>query len=194
MKAWSFVSLSPKQRNGSRCCATRACRSGGSRHAHGLEEDLHTGIINPGQVPNENEALAIARHVPGINVILMGHTHRDVPSLMVNGVLLTQADYWGKHVARVDLYFDKDQKGRWLLAAETARTITVDDKVEPDAEALKAGRTIRSRNGSLVDSRDRRMQRRVVAREPAFVIQRFWISFSVRNGSRQGRRFHGRKL
>jgi 2',3'-cyclic-nucleotide 2'-phosphodiesterase/3'-nucleotidase len=105
----------------------------------GLEEDLHTGIINPGQVPNENEALAIARQVPGINVMLIGHTHRDVPSLVVNGVLLTQANFWGKHVARVDLYFDKNQKGRWLLAAETARTIPVDDKVEPDAESLKLG-------------------------------------------------------
>src|SRR5207244_7521688 len=105
----------------------------------GLEEDLNTGAVNPGQVPNENEALAIARQVPGIDLILMGHTHRDVPTLVVNGVLLTQADYWGKHVARVDLYFDRDQKGRWLLAAETARTIAVDDKVEPDAESLKLG-------------------------------------------------------
>src|SRR5437762_9258356 len=41
----------------------------------GLEEDLDTGVINPGQVTNENQALAIARSVPGINLILMGHTH-----------------------------------------------------------------------------------------------------------------------
>lgn len=103
----------------------------------GLEEDLNTGEINPGQVPNENEALAIARQVPGVNVILMGHTHRDVPSVIVNGVLLTQADHWGKHVARVDVYFAKDQNGRWQIAAESARTIATDDRVEPDAESLK---------------------------------------------------------
>jgi len=103
----------------------------------GLEEDLNTGVINPGQVPNENKALAIARQVPGVNLILMGHTHRDVPSMVVNGVLLTQADYWGKHVARVEIYFDRDVRGRWQPAAESARTIATDDRVEPDAEAAK---------------------------------------------------------
>src|SRR5882762_7800546 len=52
----------------------------------GIEEDLRTGQINPSQVPNENAAIAIARQVPGVNVILMGHTHREVPALVVNGV------------------------------------------------------------------------------------------------------------
>src|SRR5437762_11674753 len=42
----------------------------------GIEEDLRTGIPSPSQVPNENAAIAIARQVPGVDVILMGHTHR----------------------------------------------------------------------------------------------------------------------
>ncbi len=42
----------------------------------GLEEDLRTGEINPSQVPNENRAVAIAREVPGVDAIFMGHTHR----------------------------------------------------------------------------------------------------------------------
>src|SRR5712691_7017239 len=58
----------------------------------GLEEDLRTGEINPGQVKNENQAITIAKQVPGVDLILMGHTHRDVPSLVINGVLLTQAN------------------------------------------------------------------------------------------------------
>src|SRR5713226_7690668 len=70
----------------------------------GIEEDLRTGERSPSQVSNENAAIAIARQVPGVDVILMGHTHRDVPSLVVNGVLLTQANRWASHVARVDLY------------------------------------------------------------------------------------------
>jgi 2',3'-cyclic-nucleotide 2'-phosphodiesterase/3'-nucleotidase len=40
----------------------------------GIEEDLRTGIPNPSTVPNENAAIAIARQVPGVDVILMG-TH-----------------------------------------------------------------------------------------------------------------------
>ncbi len=103
----------------------------------GLEEDLNSGQINPGQVLNENRALAIAREVPGIDIMLLGHTHRDIPSIVVNGVLMTEADYWGKHVARVDLYFDKNRRGRWQLAAESARTIATDNRIEPDAEVAK---------------------------------------------------------
>jgi 2',3'-cyclic-nucleotide 2'-phosphodiesterase / 3'-nucleotidase len=103
----------------------------------GLEEDLRTGEKNPGQVPNENEAIRIASEVPGIDVILMGHTHREVPSLVINGVLLAQANHWGRHVARVDLYLEKDNGGRWHMAAKSSRTIPLDERVEPDAEISK---------------------------------------------------------
>src|SRR5688572_14509247 len=94
----------------------------------GIEEDLRTGKLNPSQVPNENAALAIARQVPGIDVILMGHTHRDTPSLFLNGVLFTQADKWGRRVARVDLYFEKAEGKRWQVIGKSAHTIPVTDK------------------------------------------------------------------
>jgi 2',3'-cyclic-nucleotide 2'-phosphodiesterase (5'-nucleotidase family) len=102
----------------------------------GLGEDLRTGEVSPGQVPHENEAIAIAKEVPGIDVIFMGHTHRDVPSLYINGVLLTQANYWGRHLARADLYLQKAGAG-WRMYAKSARTIATDDRVEPDPEVVK---------------------------------------------------------
>lgn len=102
----------------------------------GLEEDLRTGEINPSQVANENRAVAIAREVPGIDVIFMGHTHRDTPAIMLNGVLITQANHWGRHLARADFYMQKDGD-RWRVYAKAGRTIPVDDKVEADAEVLK---------------------------------------------------------
>src|ERR1043165_2793811 len=102
----------------------------------GLGEDLRTGEVSPGQVPHENEAIAIAQQVPGIDVIFMGHTHREVPSLYINGVLITQANYWGRHLARADLYLQKSAKG-WSVYAEAARTIPVDDRIQPDAEIVK---------------------------------------------------------
>lgn len=98
----------------------------------GLEEDLRTGEVNPSNVPNENAAVKIAREVAGIDVILMGHTHREVPALIINGVLLTQADYWGHRLARVDLYLEKTEtNGRWRVVAKSARTLSVND-VKPD--------------------------------------------------------------
>ncbi len=105
----------------------------------GTEEDLRTGIPSPSQVPNENAALTIARQVPGVDVILMGHTHREVGDLFVNGVLLTQANRWASHVARVDLYLDKKDSGGWQVVIKSARTIPVTDKTEVDPEIAKIG-------------------------------------------------------
>src|SRR5258707_13284189 len=128
----------------------------------GIEEDLRTGTPNPAQVPNENAAIAIARQVPGVDVILMGHTHRDVPSLVVKGpqqcspnpgdvgltiqtcyshdVLLTQANRWASHVARVDLYLEKDANGWWHVVSTSASTIPVTEKTEIDPEIAELGK------------------------------------------------------
>lgn len=102
----------------------------------GVEEDLRTGEVNPGQVAGENAALGIAERVPGVDVILMGHTHRDVPALLVNGVLLTQANAWARHVARVDVYLERvDGAGAaWRVAAKGARTIPINEGVKVDEE------------------------------------------------------------
>jgi len=105
----------------------------------GIEEDLRTRIPNPSSVPNENAAVTIARQVPGVDVILMGHTHREVSDLFVNGVLLTQANRWASHVARVDLYLDKGEDNRWHVVAKSARTIPVTEKTEIDSEIAKLG-------------------------------------------------------
>jgi len=105
----------------------------------GIEEDLRTGQRNPSQVPNENAAVAIARQVSGIDVILLGHTHRDVPSLVVNGVLLTQANRWASHVARVDLYLEKPEGDHWRVVAKSARTIPVTEKTAVDPEIAQIG-------------------------------------------------------
>jgi len=102
----------------------------------GLGEDLRTGEVSPGQIPHENEAISIAEEVPGVDVIFMGHTHRDVPSLYINGVLLTQANHWGRHLARADLYLQKSPSG-WRVYAKSARTIPTDDRIEPDPDVVK---------------------------------------------------------
>ena len=102
----------------------------------GLGEDLRTGEVTPAQVPHENEAVAIAREVPGIDVIFMGHTHRDVPALVINGVLLTQANAWGRQLARADLYLQKSTTG-WHVSAKASRTIPSEDRIEPDSEIVK---------------------------------------------------------
>ena len=109
----------------------------------GLEEDLRTGEINPGQVPNENRAVAIAKQVPGVDFIFMGHTHRATPSVVINGVQLVQANYWGRHLARVDLYLENDGRG-WRNYGRASRTVPVDDSVVPDQQLLDIGQPYNS--------------------------------------------------
>jgi 2',3'-cyclic-nucleotide 2'-phosphodiesterase/3'-nucleotidase len=69
----------------------------------------------------------------------MGHTHREVGDLFVNGVLLTQANRWASHVARVDLYLDQKDSGGWQVIMKSARTIPVNEKTEIDPEIGKIG-------------------------------------------------------
>ncbi|HYP00857.1 MAG TPA: bifunctional UDP-sugar hydrolase/5'-nucleotidase [Pyrinomonadaceae bacterium] len=124
----------------------------------GLEEDLRTGETTPGQVTNENVAVRLAREVAGIDLVVMGHTHREVPSLTINNVLLTQANYWGRHLARADIYLERE-RGRWRVAAKSARTIAVNERTETDAEVAR-----------LVEPYDRETQTwlaRVIGESPA---------------------------
>lgn len=104
----------------------------------GVDENLATGRTSPGDFPGENAALAIAREVPGIDLMLLGHTHRDVPALVVNGVLICQAGRWGDRLARADLSFAREDGGAWQLVAKSGRTIPVlpDTPADPDVLAL----------------------------------------------------------
>ena len=103
----------------------------------GLAADLATGAVPPGQFPHENDALAIAQQVPGIDLILMGHTHREVPALVVNGVLLAQADKWADRVVRAEIYCERNAAGRWQVVAKASRTIPVTEKIAADPEIVR---------------------------------------------------------
>ena len=103
----------------------------------GLEEDLATGEPPPGQVTNENRALAIAREVAGVDVILTGHTHREIPGVLVNGVLIVQANLWGRQVGRIDVFLDKTANRGWSVAARQGRTISITESTPVDPEIAK---------------------------------------------------------
>lgn len=103
----------------------------------GLEIDLATGRMPRGDFVGENAALALAREVPGLDVIFLGHTHRDIPALFVNGVLLAQAGRWGDRLARADLTFTREPGGAWTVAAKAARTIPVRPETPADPTVLE---------------------------------------------------------
>ena len=57
-----------------------------------------------------NNVVTLTSEFPEIAAFIAGHTHQVIPSRAINGVLLTQANYFGIHVGRVDLVFDRNSK------------------------------------------------------------------------------------
>jgi 5'-nucleotidase / UDP-sugar diphosphatase len=57
-----------------------------------------------------NTVMALTSEFPETAVFIAGHTHQDIPNRLTNGVLFTQADHFGIHVGRVDLFFDRNSK------------------------------------------------------------------------------------
>ena len=101
----------------------------------GLEQTLATGGVAVGAVPNENRAIAIAQGVPGIDLILMGHTHQEQADVVINGVLLAQAGRWGDHVIKADLYFSRTGGGPWQLTAKSTHSLRMQG-IAPDPAVL----------------------------------------------------------
>ncbi len=84
------------------------------------------------EMRGENSALELAQQISGIDVILLGHSHNEVPERIVNGVLLTQAKYWGQSLARVDLDLSHAADGHWQITSKHSAVIAVNDQVPPD--------------------------------------------------------------
>jgi 2',3'-cyclic-nucleotide 2'-phosphodiesterase / 3'-nucleotidase len=105
---------------------------------------MHSGIDrNPdiGTAPSradiENAAWKLAESQPGIDVIFFGHTHRELPEKIVNGVLLSQPKNWGISLARADVNMSRDETGVWHVKSKHSQTIPVMSDVPPDPEIMK---------------------------------------------------------
>ncbi|MGY1828885.1 bifunctional metallophosphatase/5'-nucleotidase [Geodermatophilus sp. SYSU D01180] len=90
-----------------------------------------TSSYDPSQAPAENPTDVIARTVPGIDAMVVGHTHRNAPSQVVRNevtgddVLLTQPYRWGATVSQVDIGLE-EVRGRWDVASTAATALRTD--------------------------------------------------------------------
>jgi len=80
-----------------------------------------------------NRLFGLTRECPGIDAVIAGHTHRDLPNQRVNGVVYTQANYFGIHLGRVDLIFDRDSR---KLVQVQPLTSYMDSAVAIDPEVV----------------------------------------------------------
>ncbi|MFB9252016.1 bifunctional metallophosphatase/5'-nucleotidase [Sphaerisporangium melleum] len=80
------------------------------------------------ELPVENAAALVAEEVPGIDAVLFGHAHNDVPQRLVTNkatgrqVLLTEPGKWGQRLSVVDFTLAK-QRGRWTVTGTSSATI-----------------------------------------------------------------------
>jgi 2',3'-cyclic-nucleotide 2'-phosphodiesterase/3'-nucleotidase len=105
--------------------------------AHGGD----SGISSYGpDVPNENPSALIAERVPGIDAILLGHAHMDIPERFVTNletgeqVLLSEPSYAGMRVTRMDLTLAL-RRGRWRVDGKRATTLNTNQVPEDPAVA-----------------------------------------------------------
>jgi len=103
----------------------------------GLERDpsARGGDARPriGETPNENLGYRLAYEVPGLDVVILGHTHQVVGSTTIGGALVTQAGKGGEALGRVELTFKRATTlAEWKLDARTASVTAVTDSVPSD--------------------------------------------------------------
>ncbi|GAA1932991.1 5'-nucleotidase C-terminal domain-containing protein [Nocardioides hwasunensis] len=76
----------------------------------------------------ENAASLVAEQVPGVDAILVGHAHKEIPERFVTNVrtgqqvLLCEPLYWGMRVAVMDLDL-RHERGRWKVVAAHGQTL-----------------------------------------------------------------------
>ena len=88
----------------------------------------------PGEIPNENMGYRLAYEVPGLDVVILGHTHQVVSSAAVGGAIVTQAGKFGEALGRIDLRFTRSSGlADWQLAGRTASVTSVSDSVATDS-------------------------------------------------------------
>jgi 2',3'-cyclic-nucleotide 2'-phosphodiesterase/3'-nucleotidase len=113
---------------------------------------LHSGFVRDPvtgeqaariQVPGENVAEEFVQQVPGVDVILYGHVHSELPEKVMNGVLLTEAKFWGQSLARVDVTMTRGPDGHWQVLSKHSRTIPVTAQVPADPDIVTLVRPYR---------------------------------------------------
>jgi len=92
---------------------------------------LHSGLNEPSTydtvstgVASENVSARVAREVPGIDLIVYGHSHKELADSVIGGTLLMQPRNWATSVAVAHLRLVRDSS-RWRVADKRSTIIPV---------------------------------------------------------------------
>lgn len=86
----------------------------------GFERDLRTG--EPSEpLTGENQGYALCEEVPGIDVLITGHQHRQLAGEL-NGVTVVQPGYNGQALGKASLLLEREQD-RWAIREKRAEVL-----------------------------------------------------------------------
>ena len=90
----------------------------------------------------ENAATLVAEQVPGIDAILVGHAHVEIPQRLVANkttgkqVLITEPLFWGKRLSLLDFDLEWAPRGGWTLKASRSQVLN-SNTVAEDPKIVK---------------------------------------------------------
>jgi 2',3'-cyclic-nucleotide 2'-phosphodiesterase (5'-nucleotidase family) len=87
----------------------------------------------------ENPMAQVAREVPGIDLIVLGHTHRELADTSINGVLITQPRNAAASVSLAHLVLERAD-GAWKVVAKHASLVRAAGHAEQAAVVAAAER------------------------------------------------------
>lgn len=96
---------------------------------------MHSGLGTlPGKSGDDNAALRLVQEVPGIDLVMSGHTHQPLQAIQ-KGIPVLQAHCHGQALAVGELDLRKE-RGRWRVIHRSGHLETVSLETIPDPEIL----------------------------------------------------------
>ncbi len=92
---------------------------------------LHSGLNEPASydtlstgLPSENVAARVPREIPGIDVVVYGHSHKEMVDTVINGALVMQPRNWAASVALGTLTLRKERR-HWKVVGHRGQSVKV---------------------------------------------------------------------
>ncbi|WP_373059306.1 5'-nucleotidase C-terminal domain-containing protein [Gemmatimonas sp.] len=97
----------------------------------GLDEATTYDTVGTG-LASENVAARVPREINGIDLVVYGHSHRELVDSTINGALLVQPRNWAASVALATLTLEKS-KGKWAVVKHRGQSVKVAGHAESPA-------------------------------------------------------------